>query len=152
MLFVLKEDAREDDDDDDFDDSEKGRGRRRRKRRGGAFSFSLFHSSILPFFLSCMSAFLSLIEAVEGTTKILKMSNACVKVPKAFSRVGETKREREKEGRKTMAKQKSQSYTSRSFLFVLRALFPSSKKRRPVRDVCSDFARMGVFSLSLVCV
>ena len=97
-----------------------------------------------------MSAFLSLIEAVEGTTKILKMSNACVKVPKAFSRVGETKREREKEGRKTMAKQRSQSYTSRSFLFV-RALFPSSKKRRPVRDVLLTLPEW-VFFLSLLFV
>ena len=134
------------DDDDDFDDSEKGRrGRRRRnKRRGGAFSFSLFLSSFFSFVRArfCLSS----------TTKILKMSRLRKGPKSVLASEKRREREREKEGRKTMAKQKSQSYTSRSFLFVLRALFPSSKKRRPVRDVCSDFARMGVFSLSLVCV
>ena len=56
----------------------------------------LFLSSFLPFFLSCERVFVSLIEAVEGTTKILKMSRACVKVPKACSRRRNEERERER--------------------------------------------------------
>ena len=84
--------------------------------------------------------------------KILKMSRLRKGPKSVLASEKRRQREREKEGRKTMAK-RSQSYTSsRYFLFVRGALFPSSKKRRPVRDVCSDFARMGVFSLSLVCV
>ena len=138
------------DDDDDFDDSEKGRGRRRRnKRRGGAFSFSLFLSSFLSFVRArfCLSHRSGRRddEDFENVSRLRKGPKSVLASEKR------REREREKEGRKTMAK-RSQSYTSRSFLFVLLALFPSSKKRRPVRDVCSDFARMGVFSLSLVCV